>query len=120
VNSMRRIEAQASSDCDYRHHVGEKASARLPSRLLRLSVHSAEPKLPHESEKAPRVSPRGFQGRNEEGFLKPSRIHKVLTMPPAFPALGHGVNTDVEPARWTCWLKNDVSSPRSVLIGELE
>ena len=33
-------------------------------------------------------------------------------MPPAFPALGHGVNTDVEPARRTCWLKNDVSSPR--------
>ena len=35
-------------------------------------------------------------------------------MPTAFPALGHGVNTDIEPARWTCWLKNVVSSPRSV------
>ena len=40
-------------------------------------------------------------------------------MPPAFPALGHGVNTDVEPARRTCWLKNDVSSPRSVHRGDL-
>ena len=40
-------------------------------------------------------------------------------MPPAFPALGHGVNTDIEPARWTCWLKNDVSSPRSVSRGDL-
>ena len=37
----------------------------------------------------------------------------VLTTPTAVPALGRGVNVGIEPARWTCWLKNDVSSPRS-------
>jgi hypothetical protein len=32
--------------------------------------------------------------RNEEGFLKPSRIFEALTLPSVFPALGHGVSKD--------------------------
>jgi hypothetical protein len=41
----------------------------------------------------------------EEGFLKPSRMIEALTVPPAVPALGRDVSTDIEPTRWTYRLK---------------
>jgi len=33
-------------------------------------------------------------------------MYEALTVPPAFPALGHDVSTDIEPTRWTYRLKN--------------
>ena len=34
------------------------------------------------------------ENRNEEGFLKPSRIFEARTLPSVFPALGRGVSRD--------------------------
>jgi hypothetical protein len=50
------------------------------------------------------------------GFFEARSKYKVLTVPSAFPALGRGVNTDIKPARRTCWLKNDVSSPLAICV----
>src|SRR6266498_3547619 len=33
-----------------------------------------------------------LQGRERRGFLKPSRMYEVLTLPTVFPALGRDVN----------------------------
>jgi len=60
---------------------------------------------PHRGDRPPRrwlkagrteAPPMGgaSDNRNEEGFLKPSRIFEALTLPSVFPALGHGVSKD--------------------------
>jgi hypothetical protein len=67
-----------------------------------------------EKAKAPRERGALNEG-NEEGYLKPNRMHKTRTPLLAFPALGHGVGNAVEPTLWTCWLKDVFSSSQQLL-----
>src|SRR5688500_5980839 len=72
-----------------------------------------KPKLSPNARK-PRKGSRDLQKRNEQGFLISSQRNKGRTVALNFPAIGHGVNTDIEPARWTCWLKNVSLRPEAL------
>jgi len=78
------IGARPALDCGHRERVVHMPPARGDAEDGPAKAGSTE---------APPVGG-ASDDRNEEGFLKPSRIFEALTLPSAFPALGHGVSKD--------------------------